>query len=465
FFLSENMYKSSDRSFRRKIQELLFSLWLEYKFSKKQILSMYLNRVYLGSGVYGIEAAAHKYFGKRAKHLTLYESAVIAGLLKAPSRFSPTSDPDRANQRAQTVLVAMVDAGFISHKRRASLKSSRARMRTAHEKAHVGRYFVDWIIDSLPNYIGKVDRDIVVKTTFDPKLQRHAEREARKVVSQYRKEKKVSQVAVLSMSTDGAVRAMVGGMDYGKSKFNRAVQAMRQSGSIFKIFPFLAALENGYDRKTRVSDGAIKIGSWKPKNYLWRTRGDLSLQDTFAYSVNTGTVRVSKKLGLKKIKRVAHRLGITQPLPNDLTIVLGTGNVTLLQLTASVATVANGGRGVWPYGIVEIRDRKGKILYRRKKSGGNRVLSQTTANQMAHMLNAVMQYGTGKSASISAGCCGKTGTTQNYVDAWIVGYADNPRLVTGVWLGNDNNKPMKKVTGGSLPGKVWKNYMSAARKK
>ncbi|MBL0941638.1 MAG: transglycosylase domain-containing protein, partial [Alphaproteobacteria bacterium] len=375
FLLSEKLYTPSDRSMRRKAQELMLALWLEYNFSKGQILNIYMNRVYLGAGTYGIEAAAQKYFGKRARSLTLYEAAVIAGLLKAPSVYSPTNNPKLADERAQVVLNTMVEAGFISLQERQSLKGSGRKMHQSYDESRVGRYFTDWIVESIPNYIGELDRDIMVITTYDARLQRIAEQQTKVILEKYGKERGVGQAALVAMTAEGAVKCMVGGRDYDQSQFNRAVQAVRQAGSAFKLFVYLAALEKGVPATAMLSDRPVRIGRWQPKNYHWQPRGEISFADAVAYSVNTATVRLAAQAGRKQIASAARRLGVVSPLPDDLSIALGSADVTLLQLTSSYAAVANGGTGVWPYAILEIRDRYGHVLYRRKGQGPGRVMS------------------------------------------------------------------------------------------
>lgn len=463
FFLSEKMYQPNDRSLRRKVQEVLFALWLEHKFTKKQILSIYLNRVYLGSGVYGVEAAAQKYFGKRAKNLNIYEAAVIAGLLKAPSRYSPSSSPDKAHERAQTVMKTMVEAGYISEQQRSSYKTVSEVINATHQNAQSARYFVDWIVESIPNYIGDINQDLLVITTLDTKLQRQAEKHAYAVMHTHGKSRHVSEVAVVSMFPDGAIQAMIGGNQYGISQFNHATQAQRQGGSALKTLVYLAALEKGWDPNAVISDEKICFRGWCPKNTGWQSRGEVRLTDALAYSINTATVRLAQKVGIAHIHNVAHRLGLTNPMAKDLSIALGTSDVSLLSLTSAYASFANGGLGVIPYGILEIRDRKGNVLYKRKSQGIGRVISYEHAKQMTQMLSAAIDYGTGRSAKLAGHAAGKSGTSQNHKDAWFIGYAANPHLVTGVWMGNDDNSSMNKVFGGNLPAQLWKQVMESAK--
>jgi penicillin-binding protein 1A len=465
FFQTEKLYGPNDRSLRRKVQEVLYALWLERKFTKKQILGIYLNRVYLGAGVFGIEAAAQKYFGKRAKSLNVYESAVIAGLLKAPSRYSPSNSPDRAHERAQTVLKTMVEAGFIKPDVQAKYDKPPEVINATHETAQSGRYFVDWIVESLPNYIGPIEQDILVVTTLDPKLQRQAEATAEKFMAEHSEKRNVSELGLISMTADGAVRAVIGGRNHDLSVFNRATQAKRQAGSSIKPFVYLAALERGLEPTSMISDEKICFKSWCPKNYHWDPRGSVRVVDALAYSINTATVRLAKSVGVKNIQDVARRLGLDGAMPDDLSIVLGSIDVTLIGLTSAYASIANGGLAVIPYGVLEVRDRTGKVLYRRQSPGIGRVIEHNNAKHMAQMLRAVVDYGTGKNARLNSIAAGKTGTSQKHQDAWFVGFATDPHLVTGVWLGNDDNTPMNKVTGGNLAAQLWQQVMAGASRK
>jgi penicillin-binding protein 1A len=460
FLQNEGLYSYSDRSLRRKVQEVLMALWLENTFTKDQILSLYMNRVYLGSGVYGIDAAAQKYFNKKAKSLNVYEAAVIAGLLKAPSKFSPASNPKLTDKRAQVVLDRMLVAGVLTKKERDSVKSEAIQMLSAYEKSKQARYFYDWVVESLPQYIGHVDEDISVVVTLDPRIQTIAEQNAKKIIDENAKDKNVSEVGVIAMSHDGAVKALVGGYNYNKSQYNHATQARRQPGSAFKLFVYLAALEKGYHPMTLISDRPIRVGRWSPKNYGWQSRGEIPFKDVVAYSINTSTVRIAKDVGYKKIIEVARRLGISTPLSNDLSIALGSGEVTLVDLTSAYATVANGGRAVRPYGVLSVRTRNGRLLYSHTKSRLQQVVKPFHAQTLVNMLGGVMLYGTGRKAALRGPSAGKTGTNQDYRDAWFVGFAGRPALICGVWVGNDNGTSMKKITGGTLPALLWHNFMT-----
>lgn len=459
FLLSEALYKSNNRSFKRKLQEIFLAFILEKKFTKQQIFSIYLNRIYLGSGVFGINAAAQKLFGKRPQHLTLYESAVIAGLLKAPSHY--LKYPQKAHERALTVLNQMAKEGFIQKNQ---IKPHLKPPKILFKGKGKSRYFTDWIISTLPDLIGPIKEDIVVYTTLDPFLQLKAE-ETIKTVTQTTLDKTPPQGALISMTPEGAVVALVGGRDYWKSPFNRATQSERQSGSAFKLFPYLCAFEQGDTPQTRVQDGPLRLGKWRPKNYYWTPKGSITYTDAFAFSVNTAAVRIAKKVGLTSLHKMATRLGITSPLKKDFTVALGSSALKLIDLTGAYATVANGGYGVFPHGVTEIRNRQGKLLYKRKPGARKRVISQKTTLSMRSLLRAVMHYGTGKRSQILGQITyGKSGTGQNYRNAVFVGFSDHPSLVTGVWMGHDNRTPMTKVTGGKQPAACWKKFMTAAQK-
>lgn len=461
FLFSEKRYQTTDRSLKRKIQEAMLAIWLERKFSKDQILTIYLNRVYLGSGAFGVDAAARHYFAKKASQLNLYESAVIAGLLKAPTRYSPANNPERADQRAEQVLEAMVEIGVIS----ASEKEASLVLVSSPPEAYQGstvRYFCDWVIGLLDSYIGLDDKDLIITTTLDPQLQFIAENQMHKLINEYGKATNTSQLALLSMSPQGAIKAMLGGVNYKASKFNRATQALRQPGSVFKPVVYLTALENGFHRDDLISDMPIHLGKWRPKNYLYQSKGEITLQDALAYSVNTVTVRLAQQVGLKKIVNVARRLGIDSKLPDDLSVVLGTGESTLLELTSAYGVIASGGKRVWPFAILNIKDKDGKVIYEHEDSHQVQVFDPLFVTELHKMLEAVIDYGTGARAAIGPyPVAGKTGTSQQDRDSWFIGY--HPALITGVWAGNDNNVSMKKISGGSLSTRLWQAFMKESQ--
>ncbi|MFD2205089.1 transglycosylase domain-containing protein [Kiloniella antarctica] len=453
--LAKNLFLSSERSLKRKIQEALLAIWLEQKFSKDQILTIYMNRVYFGAGTYGVDAAARIYFGLSARKLGLYESALIAGLLKAPSRYNPNSSAAKAETRTNIVLDAMVAARFLSAEEAAKAKKNRPSLK--RNKNGQDRFFADWVLRQVDDYIGGYRGDIVVHTTLNTRHQRQAEKTLLKALKDNGSKYKVGQGAAVVMSNYGAVTAMVGGKDYRTSQFNRVTQALRQPGSAFKPFVFLAGVESGMRPNSRFTDKPIKVGKWKPGNYNGKYYGDVTLRDAFARSMNSVAVQVTEKVGRRKVVEAAQRLGIQSELDASPSIALGASEVTLLELTGAYAVFANGGNAVQPYGIMEIQDRKGNKLYVRKGSGLGRVVKKRDVAMINDMMSATVSWGTGKAAQTGRPAAGKTGTTQDSRDALFVGYT--PYTVAGIWFGNDNNSPMKGVTGGSLPAKVWGNLV------
>jgi penicillin-binding protein 1A len=456
--LAKILFLTPQRSVARKIREILLALGLEHRFTKNQILEIYLNRVYLGDGTYGVDAAAHRYFGKSAARLTLFESAVIAGLLKAPTRFNPARDRAAAMARAAQVLDNMVDAGMITAADAAGAKRQGTALAVAGRPQ--SRYFADWVAGQIRDFAGTADRDLTVRTTLDPRLQRAAEAAIGGVLSRYGARDRVGQGALVALAPDGAVRAMVGGRDYGQSQFNRATQGERQPGSAFKPFVYLAGLEAGLRPDDRFVDAPIRVGNWRPRDYLHRYQGEMSLAEALAQSINTIAVQVAERAGIARVVATANRLGIVSELAPDASIALGTGEVNLLELVSAYAPFANGGMGVLPYGISEIRDSDGRIVYRRDGSGPGQVVAPEFVGMMNDMLAGVIAHGTGRAATLPRPAAGKTGTTQDYRDAWFIGYTAD--LVAGVWLGNDNDMPMNRMTGGSLPAVAWRRFMLAA---
>ena len=453
--LAKNLFLTSDRTLKRKIQEVMLAFWLEYRFTKDQILTIYLNRVYLGAGTYGVDAAARHYFNKPATRVTLYEAALLAGLLKAPSRLNPTRDPEGADQRANLVLQTMVDAGFITAAEAEAAVQQKSPTRVVRDD--IAPYFADWVLAQVRDYLGGIDTDIRVVTTIDPSLQRIANEELVAVLDAEGAKRKVGQAALVSMAPDGAVRALVGGRDYGESQFNRVTQALRQPGSAFKTFVYLAGLEAGLTPDSMVKDAPVRIANWTPDNYNGQYYGDVTLRDSFARSMNSVAVRVTQKVGPKTVAATAERLGISSALRPTGGLALGASEVTLLELTGAYAVFANQGRRVMPYGITEIRDARGQLLFQRDRTPGDSVVSAHHLAQMANMMSAVVVWGTGKAAQPGRAAAGKTGTSQDFRDAWFVGYT--AELVTGVWFGNDDSTPMDKVTGGSLPARLWGRVM------
>jgi penicillin-binding protein 1A len=458
--LAKNLFLTPERSLARKIRETLLALWLEHEFTKNQILEIYLNRVYLGAGVYGVDAAAHRYFGRSALQLDLYQSAMIAGLLKAPARLNPTRDRELAAARTAQVLANMVEAGYITSVQAAAAGREQAALGAVPVARPSNRYFADWVAAQLGDFIGPNSHDLRVVTTLDPRIQDAAEAAVAEALADYGARRGIGQGALVAMSPDGAVRAMVGGRSYDASQFNRATQAQRQPGSAFKPFVYLAGLEAGLRPSDHFVDGPIEIGRWRPRDFANHYQGDMTLAAALAQSVNTIAVQVALRAGIDNIVAVAHRLGISSPLARDASIALGVDDVTLLELTSAYAPFANGGMGVWPYGIAEVRDSDGRVLFRRTGTGPGRVVSPELDGEMNDMLAGVIDHGTGSSARLPRPAAGKTGTTQDYRDAWFIGYTAD--LVTGVWFGNDDNAPMNRVEGGSVPAWTWRRFMLAA---
>jgi penicillin-binding protein 1A len=453
--LAKNLYLTPERSMTRKLQELTLAIWLETLLDKDQILALYLNRVYLGAGAYGVEAASRRYFGKAAKDLTLPEAAMIAGLLKAPSALAPTSDLDRARERAGVVLARMVDEGDITAAQATAARLKPAKL--APETDEVGGYFVDWVLDGLTDHLGKPERDLVVQTTLDRKLQVAVEVAVEKTLAKASDRNAVDQAAVVVLDDSGAVRAMVGGRDHQASPFNRAVNAHRQPGSAFKPFVYLTAVEAGWQAGNTIDDRPLRIAGWQPANFDGRFRGPITLDEAFAHSVNTAAVRLAQTVGPDKVAAKARLLGIVSTLQPVPSIALGTSEVTLLELTGAYLPFATGGIRRPLYGVVEVEDDAGKSYYRHTPTEV-RVIAPAAAEAMHGLMVSVVANGTGKAAALSDRvAAGKTGTTQDGRDAWFVGYAGDQ--IAGVWLGNDDNSPMRGVLGSNLPAQIWREVM------
>jgi penicillin-binding protein 1A len=457
--LAKNLFLKPDRTIERKVQEVLLALWLEQKHTKDQILEMYLNRVYFGSGAYGVEAASRRYFGKSARDVTLSEAALLAGLLKAPSRLSPARDPKAAEARAQLVLAAMRDENMIGEKELATAMSAPA-TRAASYWTGSEHYVADRIMEELPNLIGEVRSDIIVDSTIDLTLQDLAEKSIRRLIDENGEKLSVSQGALVSIDNSGAVRAMVGGYDYANSQFDRAAEARRQPGSAFKPFVYLAALEAGRTPDSIRNDAPISIGKWKPDNYNGKYFGRVTLATALAKSLNSVAAQLTMEVGPDAVIEVAHRMGIESQLQANTSIALGTSEVTPLELTAAYVPFANGGYKPEVHFIQRITTTSGEVLY--EGAGGNapRVVRPEIVGMLNSMMTGTVEVGTAKKAAFNWPSAGKTGTSQNSRDAWFVGYTAN--LTTGVWFGNDDGKPMKKVTGGALPAQAWHEFMVAA---
>jgi penicillin-binding protein 1A len=458
--LAKNLFLTGDRTMSRKIQEAMLAFYLENHYSKDEIITLYLNTVYFGAGAYGVDAAARRYFGKGAPELNLKEAAILAGLLKAPSRFSPKNDQELSLDRAAIVLQEMEEAGFITAEQRASAANVEPLM-AQMQGAGGANYFIDYVMERLPKFIGEPRMDVRIRTSLDLNWQKAADTAIASALAQDGTKLGVTQGALVSLGPDGAIRAMVGGKNYGESVYNRAVQARRQPGSSFKPFAYLAALEGGMTPDDIVKDEPFTKNGWSPQNFEKGPPRSLTLEQALSLSVNTVAARLTDRFGAKSVRKVAHRLGIQSELDAIPSIALGTEEVTLLELTGAYIPFANGGRGAMPYAIVEVQGVDGTVFYKREGSGLGEIVKPEHAAQMNRMLTAAVEHGTGRRAKLDnrpAG--GKTGTTQDFKDAWFIGFSGD--IVTGVWTGNDKPTPMKKVTGGSFPTLIWKSFMTAA---
>ncbi|WP_237345739.1 transglycosylase domain-containing protein [Xanthobacter agilis] len=458
--LAKNLFLTQERTASRKIQELVLALWLETKFTKDQILDLYLNRVYFGSGAYGVEAAAQRYFGKSARQVTLAEAAMLAGLVNSPSRLAPTRNLKGAQARAALVLAAMRQQGMISPELAAGAQAKPAQVARAKTPDSMG-YVADWVMEQLDSYVGELSGDVTVRTTIDPNLQQTAEKALEETLAKSGAKYGVGQGAVVSLDTDGAVKALVGGRSYQESQYNRAVTARRQPGSAFKPFVYLTALEAGLTPDTVREDAPIQLKGWKPENASHEYRGPVTLTTALALSLNTVSVRLALEMGPKAVVATAHRLGIASPLDPNPSIALGTSEVSVLELASAYVPFANGGIGIIPYVIDTVKDADGKVLFQRAGSGPGRVMDPAYAAEMNQMLTQTLVIGTARRADLPGWeAAGKTGTSQDYRDAWFVGYT--ARFVTAVWLGNDDSSPTKKASGANLPVEIWSRYMKVA---
>jgi penicillin-binding protein 1A len=448
--VAKNLFLTNARTFRRKVQELLLTLWLERHFTKQEILEIWLNRVYLGSGAWGVDAAAKIYFGVSARKLNLWQAAVIAGLPRAPSRFNPRVDPQAAATRAREVLAAMAETGAITQQ---AAQAASAAISFAGHPAGVAGWFADFVSERVQSALPEA-ADAVVQTTLDGRVQAIAEARLAALLDGPGAQASVGQGAVVVLdAATGAIRAMVGGRDYKTGPFNRAVTAQRQMGSSFKPFVWLAALEHGARPDDAVLDAPIRVGGWSPSNFDGRFRGEVSMEEALAESLNTVAVRLLLQSGGPKVStEVARRLGLTGPLPNDDTIALGTGGASLLEVCGAYAAFFNGGRHVVPYGVDAMRA-DGKPIAP-PHVPPTQAIDPNLSAMMVRMLSAVVARGSGKAAAVRGHfVAGKSGTTQDYRDAWFVGALDG--RIIGVWLGNDDNRPMRDVTGGSLPARLF----------
>ena len=461
--LAKNLFLTQERTASRKIQEAILALWLERNYSKDQILELYLNRVYFGAGAYGVEAASQRYYGKSARNVSLSEAAVLAGLVQSPSRLAPNRNPERAQARAELVIAAMNELGFITPGMTKTALGTPAEP-VRPNGAGSANYAADYVMDVLDDFVGTVESDIVVSTTIEPAMQATAERVLVDELNAKGQKFNVSQGAFVALQPDGAVKALVGGRNYEASQFNRATAARRQPGSSFKPFVYLAAMEHGYTPDMVMEDAPVAYKGWAPKNYDRKYRGAITLRDALALSLNTIAVKLNMEVGPKAVVQTAQRLGISSPLQANGSLALGTSEVTPLELVSAYAAFANGGIGVVPYVISQVKTTDGKLVYKRPALGGlGRVIDPGVVAQMNDMMHSTFAIGTAQKAQVPGWpMAGKTGTTDDYKDAWFVGFTGN--LVAGVWLGNDDGALTKRVTGGNLPTEVWHNFMKAALK-
>ena len=460
--LAKNLFLKPDRTFKRKVEEAILAVSLERRYSKDEILTLYLNHVYFGAGVFGIEAASERFFEKPARALSLIEAAELAGSVKAPSRYNPASSPDAAFGRAQLVLEAMEKAGFIDSAMHVAAAKTRPKIARAMATPGAG-YFVDYALSLVPSFIGKSSERLIVETTLDLDMERYAEHALDGGLAKDGPKLAASEAALVSLTPDGAVRALVGGHSYDDSPFNRATEAKRQPGSAFKPFVYLAALEHGHRPTDEVFDGPVTIGNWHPDNYEGEYEGAITLAHALAHSSNSASVQLTNEVGPDTVVKVAQRLGISSDLHAVPSIALGTSEVSPLELVGGYAAFANGGDGVIPYAIRRIKTASGKVLYRHEGAALGQVISGANEADMTEMMIGTVTEGTGKAAALPGRMiAGKTGTSQDYRDAWFIGFSSD--FVTGVWVGNDNGKPMKRAVGGGLPARIFRAFMADAEK-
>jgi penicillin-binding protein 1A len=463
--LARMTYLVPDRTIKRKVQEAILALWMERELGKEEILTRYLNTAYFGAGVYGVDAAAKRYFGKTAKELSLSESAMLAGLVRAPSALAPTRNLEGARQRAALVLNAMVKTGAISRQQADAARQQPATLRVPPENPPGTNYFVDVLGGDVKRLVGSSSADLTVRSTLDLDLQNIAESVIARRLKAEGRAKKVGQAALVAMAPDGAILAMVGGRDYTESQFNRATQAKRQPGSLFKVFVYLAAFQKGANPEMTAVDRPVQIGNWEPENYGGRFRGQMTLRAAFAHSVNSVAVQVADAIGIQAVIDTARKLGVQSELPAVPSLALGAGEVTLLEMTRALAAIAANAESVEPYALRAIRNGD-RVLFTRQKSQLQPASNPAARAAMHDVLASVVREGTARAARINGPAEGKTGTSQNYKDAWFVGFTND--IVVGVWVGNDDNTPTRGVTGGDLPARIWNEFVTqsaAARAK
>lgn len=451
-------YLSPERSLRRKVQEVMIALWLEARLSKDDILGRYLNTAYFGAGAHGVDAAAQRYFGKKARSLDLSEAAMLAGLVRAPSQLAPNRNLEAARRRADAVLDAMLAAGYLDTARAAAVREHPAKLVVPPEAEPGQNYFVDTVESELKGHVGSLPVDLAVDTTLDPRLQEAAERVVNGWLRREGARRHVGQAALVALAPDGAVLSLVGGKDYGQSQFDRAVQAHRQPGSLFKIFVYLAAFNAGYTPDSVIVDRPVSIGDWEPRNFEPGYQGPVTLRTAFAQSINTVSVQLTQAVGVQRVIDIANSLGVHTELPAVPSLALGSAEVTLLDMTAAMDAVAANTKSIEPYTIRRIRAGARAPLYIRPETSVER--PGWNRNALVQLLEDVVNNGTGQAARLGRRVAGKTGTTQDYRDAWFIGFTTD--IVVGVWVGNDDNTPMDRIVGGDLPAKIWHDYVEEA---
>ncbi|WP_428406900.1 transglycosylase domain-containing protein [Hyphococcus sp.] len=457
--LAKNVFLSSDRTMKRKIQELMLAFWLERKFTKNEILTLYLNRVYFGAGAYGVDAASFRYFGKSARHLSVGEAAVLAGLLKAPSRYAPTANPEDAGKRGRLVIEQMVAARFLT--RREADAAIAEPVLLAAPRFEAAPYFVDHALKEVRSLTAEIDADFIVRTTFDPRVQAAAETGLTAGFAMAGDGLDEVEAAAIVIDSEGAVRGMIGGRDYVKSQYNRATQAQRQPGSAFKPFVYLAGIMRGEAPDSHVLDAPIEIGAYAPGNYKDKYYGEVTLREALARSLNSAVIRVQERTGRAFVRETARRMGWPGDLTSGPSLGLGVDAVSPLDLAAAYAPFANGGFRVKPYVIERIETVDGDLVYQRKGSIIEEAAPASAIAEMNDMLASVVDWGTGRAASVPGyRVAGKTGTSQESRDAWFAGHAGG--LVGVVWIGRDDNRPMNDITGGRTPAIVWREIFSRA---
>lgn len=451
--LARNVYLNNNKEFGRKIREIILALAIETKFSKDQILELYLNKVYFGGGAYGVDAASRKFFDHGAEKLSLAEAAIIAGLVKAPSRYSPTADAKAALGRAGVVIEVMQDAGMITASEAASVKPADVKLASEPPQDSV-RYFTDWALPQLDGLIDETEKPIDVWTTLDLKMQRAA------TAAIAANAPRGAQGALVAIDRDGAVKAMVGGTDYVTSNYNRAVTATRQPGSAWKLFVYLTALEAGFRPEDKVEDKPVEIEGWAPKNSGGNYAGEITLRTAFAYSKNTVAAQIGEEVGTSSIANMARRFGITTPINTQPSMVLGTSDTRVIDMTRAFAAVAAKGRSITPYGISKVTTIDGDVIYSAKPQKSIQLVEDWVAGGMTDLMQSAVATGTGRAANIGRPVAGKTGTTSSNKDGWFLGFSSG--LTTGVWMGRDDARAVGGLEGGRAPAQAWAAFMRVA---